>query len=74
LAVPLRVRDELVGVLRVYSAQPHRFTAEETALVEAIADLGGLALDNARLHEVLKEKYQAAREDWSGWYRFLALS
>ncbi len=74
LAVPLHVRDELVGVLRVYSAQPRRFTLEEIALVEAMADLGGLALDNARLHEALSEKYQAAREDWSGWYRFLALS
>jgi GAF domain-containing protein len=74
LAVPLRVRDQLIGVLRVYSAQPHRFTAEETALVEALADLGGLALENARLHEALSEKYEAAREDWSGWYRFLTLS
>ncbi len=74
LAVPLRVHEQLVGVLRVYSAQPHRFTPEETALVEAIADLGGLALENARLHETLSEKYEAAREGWAGWFRYLALS
>lgn len=74
LAVPMRVGDEIIGVLRVYSAQPHRFTQEEVAFVDAIADLGAVALENARLHEALAEKYEAAREDWAGWYRFLALS
>jgi len=74
LAVPLRLRDRIVGVLRVYSAQPHRFTSEEIAMVEAVADLGAIALENARLHETLREKYEAAREDWAGWYRYLALS
>lgn len=74
LAVPLAVRGEIVGVMRVYSAQPHRFTAEEEAFVRAVANLGAIALENARLHEALEQKYEAAREDWAGWYRFLALS
>ncbi|HEX9116012.1 MAG TPA: GAF domain-containing protein [Anaerolineae bacterium] len=74
LAVPLRLHDALIGVLRVYSAQSHRFTDEETALVEALANLGSVALENARLHEALSERFEAAREDWSGWFRFLTLS
>ena len=74
LVVPLRLHGAIIGVLRVYSAQPHRFSGEEIALVEAVADLGAIALENARLHEALKEKYEAAREDWSGWYRYLAFS
>jgi GAF domain-containing protein len=74
LAVPLRLRGVIVGVLRVYSAQPHRFNHEEIALIEAVADLGAVALDNARLHETLREKYEAAREDWAGWYRYLTFS
>ncbi len=74
LAVPLDVHDQIIGVLRVYSGQPHRFTEEEVALVLALADLGGLALENARLHEAVKERYEAVKEDWAGWFRYLALS
>ncbi len=74
LAVPMRVRSEAVGVLRVYSAQPHHFTSEEIALVEALADLSGLALDNARLHEELSARYETAKADWAGWYRYLTMS
>ncbi len=73
LAVPLRVREEIIGVLRAYSAQPHRFSEEEVEFLEAIADLGAIAIENARLHEALSEKYEAAREDWAGWYRFLTM-
>lgn len=75
LVVPLTLHDEpAVGVLRVYSAQPHRFTPEEIALITAVADMGTIALENARLHEELAEKYQQSRSDWSGWFRYLAFS
>jgi GAF domain-containing protein len=74
LAVPLRLHGELIGVLRVYSAQPHRFGEEETELVQTVADLAAIALENARLHQSLEEKYRAANQDWSGWYRYLAMS
>ena len=75
LAVPLMVpQGEVKGVLRVYSSQPHRFTPEEQAFISAVADLGTIALENARLHEELERKYEAAKEDWAGWYRFLAFS
>jgi GAF domain-containing protein len=74
LAVPMRLSGTIVGVLRVYSGQPYRFSPEEVAFIDAVAELGTLAIENARLHQALAEKYEAAREDWSGWYRFLALS
>lgn len=74
LAVPLRVKDEIIGVLRAYSSQPHRFSEEEVEFLLIIAELGAIAIENARLHEALNEKYEAAREDWAGWYRFLTLS
>ena len=74
LAVPLAIRGQIIGVLRVYSAQPYRFNTDEVDFLRMASDLGAVALDKARLYEALSEKYESAREDWAGWYRFLALS
>ena len=74
LAVPLAVRGQMIGVMRVYSAQVHRFNDDEVEFLRTVADLGAVAIDTARLYEALSEKYEAAKEDWAGWYRFLALS
>jgi signal transduction protein with GAF and PtsI domain len=73
-ALPLAVNDAVIGVLRVYSSQPHRFTDEEIAFLSAIADLGAVAIENARMHEALSEKYETLKTDSAGWYRFLTLS
>ncbi|MFN8471521.1 MAG: GAF domain-containing protein [Anaerolineae bacterium] len=73
-AVPLAVHGTVIGVLRVYSSQPHRFTAEEVDFLSAIANLGAIAIENARLHQALSDKYETLKTDASGWYRFLTLS
>lgn len=72
--VPLAVRGSVIGVLRVYSSQPHRFTDEEVGFLNAVADLGAIAIENARLHQALSEKYETLKTDAAGWYRFLTLS
>ncbi len=74
LVLPLRIHDTTIGVLRLYSAQVRRFSAEAIAFATAVADLGAVAIENARLHEMLKERMQALKEDSNGWFRFLALS
>jgi GAF domain-containing protein len=74
LILPLCVRDIPIGVLRLYSGQVRRFSAEEIAFATAVADLGAVAIENAKLHETLKERLQALKEDSNGWYRFLTLS
>jgi GAF domain-containing protein len=60
LVTPLRVQDRPIGVLRVYTDALRQFTADETELVEAIASLSALAIENARLYEWLDRNYQAA--------------
>ncbi len=74
LVVPLAVREQIIGVLRAYSAQRYRFNDDEIVFLKAIADLGAIAIENARLHKALNEKYEAARDDWAGWYRYLTFS
>jgi GAF domain-containing protein len=74
LVLPLCVRDIAIGVLRLYSGQIRRFSAEELAFAAAVANLGALAIENARLHAALEERMEALKADSNGWYRFLALS
>lgn len=52
LGVPLRVREELVGVLNVNSHEKNRFTQDDVELAETFADQASIALQNARLHEL----------------------
>jgi GAF domain-containing protein len=70
----LCVRETPIGVLRLYSGQLRRFSAEEIAFATTVANLGALAIENAKLHEALKARMEALKEDSNGWYRFLALS
>jgi GAF domain-containing protein len=51
LSLPLEASGKAIGVLRLYSAERREFSAEEVELVAAMAELGGLAIANARLYE-----------------------
>jgi GAF domain-containing protein len=74
LVLPLQVHDVTIGVLRLYSAQLRRFSAEELTFASTVADLGAVAIENAKLHEALKARLETMKEDSNGWYRFLAFS
>jgi GAF domain-containing protein len=51
-AVPLKLRDQIIGVLDVRSREPGRkFSESQMALIRAVAERVTLALENARLFE-----------------------
>ena len=58
--VRLRARHETLGVLVVGYRTTHRFTAEEKELLESLAEMAALALDNARLLETVS----ASKKIW----------
>jgi GAF domain-containing protein len=60
LISPLRVQDRPIGVMRVYTDALREFQDGELELVEAIGSLSALAIENARLYELLNRNYQAA--------------
>ena len=60
VVVPLLVQDQPIGVMRVYSGAPRLFSSAELELLEAIASLSALAIENGRLYERLDHNYQAA--------------
>ena len=51
LALPLVVGDEPIGLLAVYPRQPRPLSANERALLVALAAQFAVAVQNARLHE-----------------------
>jgi len=74
LVLPLRVKDQRIGIIRFYSSKVRDFTGEELDFSVAVADIGAVAIENAKLHEVLKQRLAALKEDVDGWYQFLAFS
>lgn len=67
LAVPMMHRGDIIGVVRVYTAEPHAFTADDSYFVWAVANLGAIALENARLYENMAKDYDALRRDVMEW-------
>jgi len=51
LSVPMVLREKIIGVIRVYTAEPRQFNIEDMYFVGAVANLGAIALENARLYE-----------------------
>jgi len=51
LSVPMMMRGRVIGVLRIYTAEPRRFSQNEMDLISAIAEIGAIAIENARIFE-----------------------
>jgi len=54
IAVPLKARGALIGVLAVDSHTPHAFREEDQQLLSALADQASIAIENAQLYEQVK--------------------
>jgi signal transduction histidine kinase len=58
LCLPIRTRERIVGVVQVLNRRGGPFTDEDQQLLEALASMGAVAIENARLYENLEEKVQ----------------
>jgi len=67
LSVPMMLREENIGVIRVYTAEPCHFTMDDIYFVGAVANLGAIALENARLYEAVQKDYETFRQDMLEW-------
>ncbi|GAA4547605.1 GAF domain-containing sensor histidine kinase [Pseudonocardia xishanensis] len=59
LGVPIRIRDEVFGNLYLAESTRGAFTAEDQELAQALAASAAVAIDNARLYAIARE-----RGDW----------
>ena len=67
LSIPMMLRDEAIGVIRVYTAEPRHFTRDDIYFVSAVANLGAIALENAKLHDSICKDYQTVTEELLEW-------
>ncbi|OGP95408.1 MAG: hypothetical protein A2157_18475 [Deltaproteobacteria bacterium RBG_16_47_11] len=67
LSVPMMLREETIGVIRVYTAEPCHFTMDDIYFVGAVANLGAIALENARLYGAVQKDYETFRQDMLEW-------
>ncbi|HDH51200.1 MAG TPA: GAF domain-containing protein, partial [Nitrospirae bacterium] len=58
LSIPMRFQKEVIGVLRMYTTEPVKYTEEDLNFISAIAEQGAIAIVNARRFEkaVSREK------------------
>lgn len=66
LCVPIKEKEDVIGVLRLYSGAPREFTEDEIKLATVIAHQGGLAIQNASMYLRLQQDIKDMKEDlWS---------
>jgi GAF domain-containing protein len=54
LVVPVMVDNKAIGILTLYAATVRKFSEEEIEFLQALAEQGGIAIQNARLVERIK--------------------
>jgi GAF domain-containing protein/CheY-like chemotaxis protein/anti-sigma regulatory factor (Ser/Thr protein kinase) len=62
IAVPLRVKGTIVGVLSVSDEVAREFSPSEVALLESFADHAAIALENARLYAETEQRRREAEQ------------
>jgi signal transduction protein with GAF and PtsI domain len=54
VSLPVILRERVIGVLRLYTSTPCRFTQDDIDFLSAIAVQSGLAINNAKVYEHVK--------------------
>ncbi len=66
LNLPITVKEEVIGILRVYCGEDRNFSEDAVTLLSSLARLGGLAILNASMYLQLQEdKENLEKEIWS---------
>jgi signal transduction protein with GAF and PtsI domain len=68
LSVPITARGEVIGVLRTYTSRLHKFSDDEIEFIVGLAEMGGIAIVNARMYEQLQKESQTLMHDTWEWF------
>jgi signal transduction histidine kinase len=73
LSVPIFLKEEVVGVIRVYTAEQHYFTNSELYFVQAAANLGAIALKRVKELKQCLTEVDRLEEQRRQFVRFLSV-
>jgi signal transduction protein with GAF and PtsI domain len=67
LSVPISLKGNVIGVLRIYTSEHRDFSDDEITFISSLAEQAALAMENARMFQKLKGEYEELMGDL---YRF----
>jgi signal transduction protein with GAF and PtsI domain len=73
LSVPITLKGNVIGVMRIYTGEYRDFTDDEITFISSLAEQAALAMENARLYQKLKGEYEELMGDlyrFTGFTRF----
>lgn len=63
LSVPMSVKENIIGVLRIYTSKSRQFSDIEMEFISGLADMGGIAIENAKMYNHLESDYKTLMSD-----------
>ncbi len=63
LSVPIMAHSRILGALRLYSEIKRQFSEDEVMLIQSLAQIGGIAIQNATLYTKLKDDMKDLEEE-----------
>jgi GAF domain-containing protein len=70
LSVPITVKGQIIGVFRIYTSEQRNFSDDEYELISGLADMGGIAIDNARMYDHLKAEHENLIDETHRWFEY----
>ena len=70
LSVPITVKGKIIGVLRIYTSERRSFSDDEYELISGLADIGGIAIDNARMYDHLRTEHAKLIDETHRWFEY----
>jgi GAF domain-containing protein len=61
LAIPIRLRDEVIGIVNIHRSQEHDWDPDEVDIAEAVADRLSLAIETSVLLETTRRRAEIER-------------